>query len=155
VERLRVCVDATIVIRRVAFPEDAPVQRVWDTWEEVKAELFAPSLLYYEVTNGLYRYQKQGWLKPETVAVSLDAALSLPIELVGELDLHRQARTIAERYNLPATYDAHYLAVCERMGADLWTSDQRLVNTLKPFQVEWVRQVGGGEVGGASRHGVT
>jgi predicted nucleic acid-binding protein len=142
VNRLIVCVDATLVIRRVAFPEDAPVQRLWDIWEEDRTGLIAPALLFYEVTNGLYRYQKQGWLKPETIAVSLDAALSLPIELIGDADLHRQARTIAERFNLSATYDAHYLAVCERMGVELWTSDQRLVNTLKPFQVEWVRQAG-------------
>jgi predicted nucleic acid-binding protein len=130
------------VIRRVAFPDNAPVQRLWDGWVEENTELFAPSLLYYEVTNGLYRYQKQGWLTPETIAVSLDAALSLPIELIGDADLHRRAKTIAERYNLSATYDAHYLAVCERMGVELWTPDQRLVNTLRPFQVEWVRGVG-------------
>lgn len=140
--RLRVCVDAALVIRRVAFPDNAPVQRLWDGWVEENTELFAPSLLYYEVTNGLYRYQKQGWLTPETIAVSLDAALSLPIELIGDADLHRRAKTIAERYNLSATYDAHYLAVCERMGVELWTPDQRLVNTLRPFQVEWVRGVG-------------
>jgi len=139
VNRLMVCVDAALVIRRVAFPDDAPVQRLWNDWEKEKTGLVAPSLLFYEVTSGLYRYQKQGWLKAETIAVSLDAALSLPIELIGDADLHRRARTIAERYNLSATYDAHYLALCERMGVELWTPDQRLVNTLKPFQVEWVR----------------
>jgi predicted nucleic acid-binding protein len=139
---LTVCVDATLVIRRVAFPEDEPVQRLWDRWEVEKTGLIAPALLFYEVTNGLYRYQKQGWLKPETIAVLLDAALSLPIHLISDTDLHRQARNIAERYSLSATCDAHYLAVCERMGVELWTNDQRLVNTLKPFQVEWVKQVG-------------
>lgn len=140
--RLMVCVDAALVIRRVAFPDDAPVQRLWDGWVEEKTGLIAPSLLHYEVTNALYRYQKQGWLKSETIAVSLDAALSLPIELIGDTELHRQARAIAERYNLSATYDAHYLAVCERMGIELWTCDQRLANALKAFQVEWVRGVG-------------
>jgi hypothetical protein len=39
-------------------------------------------------------------------------------------------------------FPKNYLAVCERMGVELWTSDQRLANTLKAFQIEWVRGVG-------------
>ncbi len=45
------------------------------------------------------------------------------------------------RYNLPATYDAHYLALAEWMEIDLWTADMRLVNSLKPFKVKWVKGI--------------
>ena len=45
------------------------------------------------------------------------------------------------RFNLPATYDAHYLALAEWMEIDLWTADARLVNALKPFKVKWVKGI--------------
>ncbi|MBK7316739.1 type II toxin-antitoxin system VapC family toxin [Candidatus Villigracilis affinis] len=64
-------------------------------------------------------------------------SLELPITLVNEANLHMKAREIA-RCN-PATYDAHYLALAEWMEIDLWTADMRLVNSLKPFKVKWVK----------------
>jgi len=33
---------------------------------------------------------------------------------------------LAEAHGLPATYDAHYLALAERLEAELWTADRRL-----------------------------
>jgi len=97
--------------------------------------------LHYEVTNGLYQQQKYGLLSPETIRDSLELALSLPINLVGEVGLHQRAREIATQYKLPATYDAHYLALAEGMGIELWTADARLVNTLKPYKLNWVKGI--------------
>ena len=134
-----ICVDASMVIRRVIFPEHASVQQVWELWARENRSLVAPSLLFYEVTNGMYRYQRQGWLSSETVAMALSAALALPIELVGDPDLHQRARALAERFELPATYDAHYLALAERLGVELWTTDARLVSALQPYHLEWLR----------------
>lgn len=37
------------------------------------------------------------------------------------------ALDLAERLSLSATYDAHYLALAEWLGAEFWTADQRLV----------------------------
>jgi predicted nucleic acid-binding protein len=105
------------------------------------ASIVAPTLLYYEVTNGLYRYQKAGILPAEAVEKALTAALALPIEQVANTELHARARDVAVKYNLPATYDAHYLALSEWMEIDLWTADARLVNALKPFRVKWVKGI--------------
>jgi predicted nucleic acid-binding protein len=98
-------------------------------------------LLYYEVTNGLYRYLKARIFSLETVEKTLHAALALPIELVGEADLHQRAKDLATNYNLPAAYDAHYLALAERFEVDLWTADARLFNAVQSFGIEWVKLV--------------
>lgn len=136
-----VCVDASLVIRRVVSLS-GPVHAQWETWAQENCRLVAPALLYYEVTNGLYQYQKAGVLPVEAVNKSLAAALALPIELVSDSALHKRAKALAETYNLPASYDAHYLALAERLGADLWTTDERLVNSLKLFKITWVRLAG-------------
>jgi predicted nucleic acid-binding protein len=103
--------------------------------------LISPTLLFYEVTNALYQQQKNKILSPETIWQTLELSLELPINLINESGLHLRAREIAMQYNLPATYDAHYLALAEQKKADLWTADMRLVNTLKPFKLKWVRGV--------------
>ncbi len=47
----------------------------------------------------------------------------------------------AAHYKLPAAYDAQYLALAEWMKMDLWTADARLINTLKPFKLNWIHGV--------------
>jgi predicted nucleic acid-binding protein len=132
------CIDASVVIRLVTSDAAADL---WESWMADEVKVVAPSLLYYEVTNGLYRYYKAGIYQSETVKTTLRAALALPIELIAVSDLHPRATEIAMRFNLPATYDAHYLALAEWMEVDLWTADIRLVNTLKPFKVKWVKAI--------------
>jgi len=137
-----ICLDAGLVIRRVLFPDDAAIQGLWDAWEETGQEITAPTLLFYEVTNVLYRYQRQGLLSAKTIDIALQAALALPIQLAGDSDLHCQAKKIANQYNLPAAYDAHYLALAERMESDLWTADKRLAQALEPLHGERIKLVG-------------
>jgi predicted nucleic acid-binding protein len=137
-----VCVDASIVLRYVLQPENAPVQKLWQSWVSDEISLVAPTLLFYEVTNGLYQQQRNQVLSAETIWQTLELSLELPITLVSEANLHLKAREVAMRYNLPATNDAHYLALAEWMKIDLWTADSRLINTLKPFKVKWVKGVG-------------
>ncbi|MEW6031081.1 MAG: type II toxin-antitoxin system VapC family toxin [Chloroflexota bacterium] len=138
---LAVCVDASIVLRRILQPDDESVKKPWGVWTSQQYRLVAPALLFYEVTNGLYQHQKLGLLSPETIRDSLEIAVSMPIQLVGEVGLHQRACEIAAQYKLPATYDAHYLALAERMDIDLWTADARLVGTLKPFKLGWVKGI--------------
>lgn len=132
------CVDASVIVRHVT---SKTVTDLWESWMQADARIVAPSLLYYEVTNGLYRYQKAGILPSEAVEKALTAALMLPIELVSNSDLHVRAKNLAVKFNLPATYDAHYLALAEWMGIELWTADTKLINTLKPFKFDWVKGI--------------
>ncbi len=136
-----VCVDASVVLRYVLLPDDAPIKKVWNSWVKNETDLVAPSLLFYEITNGLYQQQKNKYLSPETIWKSLEYSLDLPITLVNEKNLHLRAREIAMRYELPATYDAHYLALAEWMDIELWTADMRLVKAIRSFDLDWVKGV--------------
>ncbi|MDF1556145.1 MAG: type II toxin-antitoxin system VapC family toxin [Deferrisomatales bacterium] len=133
------CVDASVVVRLlVDTPESARVHGLWEAWQAADRTLVAPTLLYYEVANALYRYEKAGELLGEEVQQALDTALALPVQRIGDNALHVEAALLARRIGLPATYDAHYLALAERLGAEFWTADRKLVRHLGAA-FPWVR----------------
>jgi len=134
-----VCVDASFVIRLLesASPDSIPV-RLWVEWHEAERPVVAPTLLYYEITNALHRYVAHGMLSPQEAAELLDMALKLDLTLYGDAELHRRALKLAETLSLPAAYDAHYLALAERLGAEFWTADKRLMRAVQET-MPWVR----------------
>jgi predicted nucleic acid-binding protein len=125
-----VCIDANLVVKRVAEPRHLAIRQWWEQWAAERPELIAPTLLPYEVTNALHREGRAGTLSPQAVDRALRAALALPISLHGDRTLHREALEIARLTGIPATYDAHYLALAERLDLLLWTADERLFNAV-------------------------
>lgn len=124
-----VCVDAGIVVRLVADPDDERIMALWD--ESQGKTLVAPSLIRYEVTNALHQYQRANKMSAEAAAQALEAAFSLPIDIVAESSLSEAALRLAVKYGLPATSDAHYLALAQKIAAEFWTTDRRLFNALQ------------------------
>jgi predicted nucleic acid-binding protein len=134
------CIDADLVVRLVADPEDQVVQQLWEQWDAERRQLAAPALLYYEVTNALYRYQRLGFMSLAAVRLGLKAALALPLHLYGEADLQWRALELAGRLGLAAAYDAQYLALAEWLGGEFWTTDRRLAHAAQPI-LPWVHLV--------------
>lgn len=132
-----ICVDASFLVRLVTSHEDDRPKLMLEAWLKQRLQLVAPTLLYYEVSNALYLYQRVGQLDREGVLKALSAALALPIQLHGGLELHRFALDSASKYGLKATYGAHYLALAETVGADLWTADRRFASAVQPV-LPWV-----------------
>lgn len=136
-----ICVDAGLVVRRVVIPQDAAIQAIWEQWATSQTYLIAPTLLRYEVTNAVYQYQKTGALSAVAAHQALRAAFALPLSFVDDADLSSEALSIAGRFSLPAAYDAHYLALAERLGATFVTTDQRLANAVQSA-LPWVHVAG-------------
>jgi predicted nucleic acid-binding protein len=132
-----ICVDANLIVRLITDPHDKRVQPRWEQWDAEKRQFAAPTLLLYEVTNAIYQYQKHGLFSAEAGQLALTAALALPLQLYGDAELHRQALNLARQYSLPATYDAHYLALADRLGAEFWTRDERLFKAVQA-DLSWV-----------------
>ncbi len=138
----QICVDASLVIRLVADPSDIKVRALWEQWDTEGRKLAAPTLLFYEVGNALFQYERAGLMSSSSVRAALEAALSLPIELYGGSDLHRLAVELAEHFSLAAAYDAHYLALAESLEAEFWTADARLVKAVQE-DLWWAHAVQG------------
>ena len=52
-----------------------------------------------------------------------------------------RALEVADKLGLRASYDAHYLALAEHLGVELWTADDRFWNAAKG-SFPWMRWVG-------------
>jgi predicted nucleic acid-binding protein len=135
-----VCLDANLVVRLTVVPVMGSVQRLWDQWQTDGRELVAPFLFRYEVTNALHRYERAGTLSAEVVRRALAVVLGLPIRLYTEPELHQEAVEWARRFDLPAAYDAHYLALAHRLGTEFWTVDGRLARAVQG-KLPWVHLV--------------
>ena len=139
-----ICVDANLVVLRVASTNDATtaesVRTLWRGWAEQRRRLVAPRLLLYEVTNALHRLAIVRSIPREDAIDALSLAQRLPIEFFHDVDLHQSAMQLAARFGRPAAYDAHYLALADRLGAEFWTADRRLANSVR-HELEWVRLV--------------
>jgi len=136
-----ICVDASLVIPLVVGIGNVKrITELWTTWHESECVLIAPTLLYYEVTNALRRYLVHDELSEKETTEALEAALALDITLYNDDELHLKALYFANRFSLPAAYDAHYLALAERFDAQFWTADRRLVRAVQN-DLPWVNLV--------------
>lgn len=103
--------------------------------------LIAPPLLPMEVANVLHQRVRRSIMTFEAALQLFDEYLSVPIMLAFPAGLTRRALIIADQFRLPAVYDAHYIALAEYLGCDLWTADQRLLRALGG-QLPFVRWIG-------------
>ena len=137
-----ICVDAGFLLRLLIPTETTPkAEALWARWHREGRELVAPTLLYYEVSNALHQYVVQGLASPSEAEALLDVALRLDLVLHDDPELHKHALKLAQHFSLPATYDAHYLALADRLGAELWTADRRLAAKVRD-ELRFVRLLG-------------
>ena len=132
------CVDANFVVKLVtSSSETSPHVNLWDRWEENQIQIISSTLLCYEITNVFHRMRRAGQLLDSEALQSLDHALNLPIRYYSDRLLHQEAWDMAQKFNLPATYDDHYLALAQRFQADFYTGDKRLFNTVSST-LSWI-----------------
>jgi predicted nucleic acid-binding protein len=124
------CVDANLAVCLVGPAQRSAVDRRWHVWEVERPRLVAPTLFRYEVVNALHRSVQAGLMGAEAAARALTQVHGLPVEMHGDEALHERALELAAELSLPAAYDAHYLALAERFGAPLWTTDAKLANAV-------------------------
>lgn len=126
-----ICLDASVAAKWF-FREDHSdrATALLQTALTNKEPIVAPPLLPSEVANILRQRMRAGTLTLPEAQTILAQFLSVPIALHAPETLYDSALILADRYNLPAIYDAHYLAIADLTGSTLWTADQRLLNTL-------------------------
>lgn len=140
-----VVVDVSIAIKWVLREDDSRVaQSLLAEWIKEQVVILVPTLLAYEVTNILYRKARQSEMNFDRAKLGITKILRTGLEIADLEDLDSainiRAMELAEKFNLPAAYDAHYLALAEGESYDLWTADTRMWNSVKGG-LSWVHNL--------------
>lgn len=137
-----ICVDANLALKLVLAERDsARARQLWATWDEQDTDVIAPSLWGYEVTSVIRNRVHRRKLMPDEGERAFAAIRRLGVDLLTLPDLHERAWELAKRFNRPAAYDAHYLALAEALACEFWTADEHLYNAVKN-QLPWIRWLG-------------
>ena len=129
-----VVVDANVAVKWVIKEPDSDIAlALLKEWTQNRFIILAPALLTYEVANVLFQNMRQGRLNLIQAQEALKNVLSMRIDLefLEDASLSIQALELAQKFNLTATYDSHYLALAEREDCELWTADTKLWRTVQ------------------------
>ena len=88
--------------------------------------LLAPTLLRSQVLAALYQQVRAGTLAQAEADQRLDAIRALPLRLLGDRVLQRQAWRIAQELDWPDTFVAEYLALTRLQADALVVRDAQL-----------------------------
>jgi predicted nucleic acid-binding protein len=102
--------------------------------------ILSPSLLEYEVINGLVIAQKRGRIGEDKILTAIEGFFDLQIDLRDLSRFYERTLRYCTVYN-QSLYDASYLALAETEGVPLITGDEHLYNVVNK-DLKWVKWIG-------------
>ena len=136
-----VVVDASLAFKWLVEEDDSDnAHAILQSWDRQYTRLAAPHLMPFEVANALHRRVVRGELSVEGAGELIESLLSSRLELHQAPYLHVRALKLANQLSQGAVYDAHYLALAEEFGCELWTADERFYRAASPVaqNVRWI-----------------
>jgi predicted nucleic acid-binding protein len=122
-------------------PESEAVAQQFTLWAQAGAELHAPGLARYEVANALARKAAHGEIAHDDLATVWAELDTLGINY-HQLTDGATAIAIALELERRSAFDAAYVALAARIGAELWTIDGPLARNAggRGFSVRLIAQ---------------
>ena len=139
-----VVVDASLAFKWLVPEENSDKAReLARSWGSEGTQPVAPHLMPVEVANALHRRVIRDELTLEDATRLMENLLGTGISLTETPRLHGRALELAHDLHQNAVYDAHYLALAERLGCELWTADERFYRASSPStgNVRWLGEV--------------
>ncbi len=127
-----VCVDASLAVAWLSWEAHTPIANALrQEWREHGVQMVGPPMFHAEVTSAIRQHVYFKRILPEEGEEAFSIYLDIPIRIIDGPEVYRKAWQLAQEFNLPVCYDMQYLAVAELEDCELWTGDERLVNSLK------------------------
>lgn len=138
----RAVLDASVALKWYLPDENQgqPALDLLNSYLSDDLEIIVPSLLKYEIINGLVVAQKRGRIKEEVILSAIEGFLNLGIKTVRVAGLYPRVLHFCRMYSR-STYDASYLALAEAEQIHFITADETLYNGVKK-DLTWVKWLG-------------
>lgn len=120
-----VCIDTNLWIYALIGPS-SPVTQKLDDLIIANRLVAAPSCIHEEFCHAVRKYALGGRIPGERAMAAASTFLNLPMSLVDDNELHMAALSMSLEIPGLSAYDAHFVAVAQRAGAELWTADKQL-----------------------------
>ena len=136
-----VVVDASLAVKWLVEEDDSDkAHAVLQSWVAQDITRIAPHLMPFEVANALHRRVLRGELNVGDSLRMITRLLASRLDLHHSPGLQARALELASQLNQGAAYDAHYLALAEEFGCELWTADERFYRAASPGvdNVRWI-----------------
>ena len=142
----QVVIDANIgVALAINLPYSHLAEQKIAAWLENQIEIVVPSLWWYEVTSALRKAIFTKTLSSAQGERALDKLRLMKLKMIDSTsESDRAALKWAERLKETVAYDAQYLALAEKIGAEFWTADRGLARRAAEQGARWVRWLGEG-----------
>ena len=137
-----IVIDASVVLKWYLSDEEYGHKAlgILDKHLTNEIEVIAPSLLEYEVINGLMIAKKRGRMQAEKIQMAIDGFVNLDLKLKNLSLFYSKIIELCEAHHLSA-YDAAYLALASEEGIPFITADDDLYKTVKK-DLNWVIWLG-------------
>jgi predicted nucleic acid-binding protein len=134
--------DASVILKWYLFDETYGQKALGLLHKFIMKELsiLSPSLLEYEVINGLVIAQKRGRIGEDKILTAIEGFFDLQIDLRDLSRFYERTLRYCTVYN-QSLYDASYLALAETEGVPLITGDEHLYNVVNK-DLKWVKWIG-------------
>lgn len=138
----QIVIDASVVLKWYLADEEHGQRAlgILDKHLTSEIEIIAPSLLEYEVVNGLMIAKKRGRMQAEKIQMAIDGFVSLDLKLKNLSLFYSKIIELCELHHLSA-YDAAYLALASEEHIPFITADEELYKTVKK-DLNWVIWLG-------------
>ena len=138
----RAVIDASVVLKWYLADEQYSEKALGllEKYVSDKLDILAPSLLDYEVINGLVIASRRGRIEEGQLLTAIDGFVGLGIKLKNLSMFSPHVLHYCKVYNR-SVYDASYLALAEDEGIPFITSDQGIYNAVRK-DIQWVKWLG-------------
>ena len=127
---MRYVLDASVALKWVLNePDAAKARQLRGDFRNAVHDLIAPDSFTLEIAHALTKAQRRR-LVPDAWRLWLDVMTTVP-HLFPSLPLTPRAIQIATKARI-GVYDCLYVALAEREGCEMVTTDARLLNNLNP-----------------------
>ncbi|MBI3973521.1 MAG: type II toxin-antitoxin system VapC family toxin [Chloroflexi bacterium] len=139
---LGIVLDASVGLKLVLDEEHRErAQALFRQHLQARTPVLGPPLLFGEVTNALHQRARRTTLTQEEAREALETFLSFPIQQIQPEGIYERALAFAASNQIRSVYDCIYVVTAQRLGVELWTADQNLLNALGSA-APWVRWIG-------------